>query len=74
VRAEEWLHGRRFETTWGDPRPSEDTTERLAVDTPTADLDRSSRDTSIRNSIAIAEMEGRQPSAFCRAQLGLFVP
>jgi Antitoxin VbhA len=50
----------------------EDTQERLAVDTPTADLNRSSRDNSVRNSIAITEMEGGQPSAYCREQLGLF--
>jgi hypothetical protein len=50
----------------------EDTQERLAVNTPTADLDRSSRDNSVRNSIAITEMEGGQPSAYCREQLGLF--
>ena len=50
----------------------EDTQERLAVDTSTADLDRSSRENSVRNSIAITEMEGGQPSAFCREQLGLF--
>jgi hypothetical protein len=49
-----------------------DTQERLAVDTPTTDLDRSSRDNSVRNSIAITEMEGGQPSAYCREQLGLF--
>jgi len=50
----------------------EDTQERLAVDTSTADLDRSSRENSVRNSIAITEMEGGQPSAYCREQLGLF--
>ena len=49
-----------------------DTQERLAVDTSTADLDRSSRENSVRNSIAITEMEGGHPSAYCREQLGLF--
>jgi hypothetical protein len=37
--------------------------ERLAVDTSMAGLDRSSRENSVRNSIAITEMEGGQPSA-----------
>jgi hypothetical protein len=53
--------GTKLSTVAGFPT-LEDTQERLAVDTPTADLDRSSRDNSVRNSIAIAEMEGGQPS------------
>jgi antitoxin VbhA-like protein len=44
----------------------------LDVDTSTGDVDRISREKSVRNSIAITEMEGGQPSAYCREQLGLF--
>ena len=44
----------------------------LDADTLTADLDRISRGNSVRNSIAITEMEGGQPSAYCREQLELF--
>jgi hypothetical protein len=46
--------------------------DRLDVDNSTADLDRISREKSVRNSIAITEMEGGQPSDYCRKQLGLF--
>jgi hypothetical protein len=63
--------GREMSTVAGFPT-LEETQEPLAVDTPTADLDRSLRDNSVRNSIAITEMEGGQPSAYCREQLGLF--
>jgi hypothetical protein len=36
------------------------------------DLDLIARRNSVRNSIAITVMEGGQPSAYCREQLGLF--
>jgi Antitoxin VbhA len=44
----------------------------LDADTSTADLDHISRENCVRNSIAITEMEGGQPSAYCREQLELF--
>jgi Antitoxin VbhA len=44
----------------------------FGVDTSTADLDRISREKSVRNSIAITEMDGGQPSAYCREQLDQF--
>ncbi len=50
----------------------EDTQERLPVDTSTVDLDRVARGNSVKNAIAITEMEGGQPSAYCREQLALF--
>jgi hypothetical protein len=48
--------------------------DRLSVDTPTldADLDRVARGNSVKNAVAITEMEGGQPSAYCREQLALF--
>ena len=49
-----------------------DTQERLAVDSSTVDLDRLARENSVKNSIAITEMEGGQPSAYCREQLNQF--
>jgi Antitoxin VbhA len=45
-----------------------DTRERPAADAPTIDQDRLARENSVKNSIAITEMEGGQPSAYCREQ------
>lgn len=50
----------------------EDTQQRLAVDTSAVDIDRIARERSVKNAIAITEMEGGQPSAYCREQLALF--
>jgi hypothetical protein len=35
--------------------------------------DRTAREEAAKNAIAITEQEGGQPSAYCRAQLALFV-
>jgi hypothetical protein len=50
----------------------DDTQERLKTETPAGDLDRAARENSVKNAVAITEMEGGQPSAYCREQLALF--
>lgn len=50
----------------------DDTQERLKAETPAGDLDRAARGNSVKNATAITEMEGGQPSAYCREQLALF--
>lgn len=50
----------------------DDTHRRLNVDTSAVDLDQVARWNSVANAVAITEMEGGQPSAYCREQLGLF--
>lgn len=45
--------------------------DRLASDAG-SDVERAVRADSVRNAIAITEMEGGQPSAFCRELLSLY--
>jgi hypothetical protein len=49
----------------------DETQERLGNDAA-MDVERAARADSVRNAIAITEMEGGRPSAFCRELLSLY--
>ncbi len=52
--------------------PSRDEAQKRQRNDATLDVERAKRADSVRNAIAITEMEGGQPSAFCRELLILY--
>ena len=52
--------------------PSLDETQERLRNDAAMDVERAARAVSVRNAIAITEMEGGRPSAFCRELLSLY--